>query len=173
MPAARSAGAQGAGPRPAAWRWTPLATVALTCAGLACAGSGADDRAGAVAGLPGADATPAQVARTFLAAWSADDRRRMRALSTEPFWDRFSTTRGVRTEFRDVRIAYVTRMPPARRGRDADELVGYRHAMSVVFDAHVRQRPVATWPDGRHTWGVTVVRDGAGDPWRVGSAGLG
>lgn len=71
-----------------------------------------------------------------------------------------------------MRITRTTTLAPDDPLRPA-EVKGDDDAVYVLFDADIRQRPVATWSDGRHPWGLYVVRDGTDQPWRIGASGLG
>lgn len=96
----------------------------------------------------------------------------MRELSTEAFWRSFSETLGGSTTFSDVTITLTTPRPEGDRSRSED-VKAYAEVVYVLVDAMIRQRPVATWTDGRHPWGFEVVRNSAEERWLVGSAGLG
>ena len=161
--------------RPGAWWLCPLAAAVglALLAGLVVGCSGnAGGEASSTAQLPTAADPPAATAEAFLSAWSRDDRTTMRELSTEAFWRSFSETLGGSTTFSDVTITLTTPRPEGDRSRSED-VKAYAEVVYVLVDAMIRQRPVATWTDGRHPWGFEVVRNSAEERWLVGSAGLG
>lgn len=166
-------GGRRAGPSRPWWLWPAVAAAGVAGAAALVAGGGArgPDLAAPASRLT-ATAPPAATVGVFLAAWSRNDRATMRALSTEAFWRGFSAIRGGSTTFRDVTVTLTRPRPAGDRSRSAD-VRGHAEVTHVLVEATIRQRPVATWTDGRHPWGFEVVRDRAGERWLIGSQGLG
>jgi hypothetical protein len=122
-----------------------------------------------------ARSTPAEVVREFVAAAATGRRALVRSLSTGRHWQELSGQAdhllNNPTRVSDLRIRTVRILRPG--AREVPPGIRAAHIASVTVSFVARQARVITRPDGLQAWGYYLVRDAAGEPWRVDDEGLG
>lgn len=138
---------------------------------LAAAGCGSPTAATTSAAPPPVSATPQVVVQRWLAAVDAGDEATGRVLSTPRFADAeassedgwFANTLSIT----DVRTAPATPITGLQSNRDHRQVVYVRVALRI------EQKHEVSFRDGPLEWGFVLVRDRAGERWRINEQGLG